>query len=41
MDGEVIRGLTNGDDALLAAERYIGVNDGVGAWATRPNGHAA
>jgi hypothetical protein len=39
--GELIRGLTNGDDAILAAENCIGVNDGVGAWATKPHGHAA
>lgn len=39
--GEQIRGLTNGDDAILASEDFIGVNDGVGAWATRPQGHPA
>lgn len=39
--GEPIRGLTNGDDAVLAAENLIGVNDGVGAWAMKPQGHAA
>lgn len=39
--GELIRGLTNGDDAVLVAENFIGVNDGVGAWAMRPSGHAA
>jgi protein phosphatase PTC7 len=39
--GELIRGLTNGDDAILAAENFIGVNDGVGAWATKPHGNAA
>ncbi|BDD55788.1 hypothetical protein MAP00_001277 [Monascus purpureus] len=38
---ELVRGLNNGDDAVLAAENFIGVNDGVGAWATRPRGHAA
>lgn len=26
---------------MLEAEQYLGVNDGVGAWSTRPNGHAA
>ena len=41
VNGELIRGLTNGDDAILAAGNYIGVNDGVGAWAKRPHGHAA
>lgn len=39
--GELIRGLTNGDDAVLASENYLGVNDGVGAWATKSEGHAA
>lgn len=38
---ELVRGLNNGDDAILAAQNFIGVNDGVGAWATRPRGHAA
>lgn len=41
VDGENLKGLTNGDDAILAGEHYIGVNDGVGAWSTRPKGHAA
>ncbi|KAL1956336.1 hypothetical protein VTO42DRAFT_7419 [Malbranchea cinnamomea] len=41
VNGELIRGLTNGDDAIVVSENYIGVNDGVGAWAKRPNGHAA
>lgn len=39
--GELIRGLNNGDDAVLAGETFMGVNDGVGAWATKPQGHAA
>ncbi|KAI9371994.1 hypothetical protein BJX61DRAFT_534330 [Aspergillus egyptiacus] len=38
--GELIRGLNNGDDAILVTENSLGVNDGVGAWATRPRGHA-
>lgn len=38
---ELIRGLTNGDDAILASEFMLGVNDGVGAWAMKPHGHAA
>ena len=38
---EMIRGITNGDDAVLAGQRFIGANDGVGAWATKENGHAA
>ncbi|KKZ62168.1 hypothetical protein EMCG_03306 [[Emmonsia] crescens] len=41
VSGELIRGLTNGDDAILVSENYLGVNDGVGAWATKPQGHAA
>ncbi|KAJ5924371.1 hypothetical protein N7466_008558 [Penicillium verhagenii] len=39
--GELIRGLNNGDDAVIVAENFLGVDDGVGAWATRPCGHAA
>ncbi|MCJ1361184.1 hypothetical protein MMC16_000282 [Acarospora aff. strigata] len=41
VNGEIIRGVTNGDDAILVEENFIGANDGVGAWATRPRGHAA
>lgn len=41
VQGELIRGLNNGDDAIIVAENFIGVNDGVGAWATKPRGHAA
>lgn len=41
VNGEMIRGITNGDDAVLAGENFIGANDGIGAWATRPRGHAA
>ena len=41
VNGEMIRGITNGDDAVLVGENFIGANDGVGAWATRPQGHAA
>ncbi|KAF2836184.1 hypothetical protein M501DRAFT_939974 [Patellaria atrata CBS 101060] len=39
--GEMIRGITNGDDAVLVSENFIGANDGVGAWATKEHGHAA
>lgn len=39
--GDLVRGLNNGDDAVLVAENYLAVNDGVGAWATKPRGHAA
>ena len=40
VNGDLIKGLTNGDDAAYASEQFICVNDGVGAWATRPRGHA-
>ncbi|KAI9842357.1 MAG: hypothetical protein M1837_007277 [Sclerophora amabilis] len=39
--GEFLRGFTNGDDAVLENEVFVGANDGVGAWAERPRGHAA
>ncbi|KAK8131293.1 protein phosphatase [Apiospora sp. TS-2023a] len=38
--GELIRGWTNGDDAVYASDRFICANDGVGAWSRRPRGHA-
>lgn len=41
VNNELIRGLTNGDDAILASDFLLGVNDGVGAWQTKPEGHAA
>jgi serine/threonine protein phosphatase PrpC len=37
----MIRGVTNGDDAVLVGENFVGANDGVGAWATKDRGHAA
>ncbi|KAK4461039.1 protein phosphatase PTC7 [Cladorrhinum samala] len=40
VDGQLIQGHTNGDDAVFASEYFIGANDGVGAWSTRPRGHA-
>ncbi|KAK7426392.1 hypothetical protein QQZ08_007147 [Neonectria magnoliae] len=40
VNGHHIRGLTNGDDAVYASDYFICANDGVGAWATRPRGHA-
>lgn len=40
VNGEIIRGLTNGDDAVYASDFFVCANDGVGAWATRPRGHA-
>ena len=36
----MLRGVTNGDDALLASDNFIGTNDGVGAWAQKERGHA-
>ncbi|KAH8732944.1 phosphatase 2C-like domain-containing protein [Phaeosphaeriaceae sp. PMI808] len=41
VNGEMIRGVTNGDDAVLVSEYFVGANDGVGAWGTREKGHAA
>jgi protein phosphatase PTC7 len=40
VNGELIRGYTNGDDAVYASDHFIGANDGVGAWSTRAGGHA-
>lgn len=40
VDGQLIRGYTNGDDAVFASGNFICVNDGVGAWSMRPRGHA-
>ena len=40
VNGQMIRGVTNGDDALLVSENLIGTNDGVGAWAQKERGHA-
>ncbi|SMQ50347.1 unnamed protein product [Zymoseptoria tritici ST99CH_3D7] len=40
VDGQMIRGVTNGDDAMLVSETLIATNDGVGAWATRERGCA-
>jgi serine/threonine protein phosphatase PrpC len=41
VDGERLRGITNGDDAVFPGERFVAVGDGVGAWATRDKGNAA
>jgi len=41
VNGEIIRGITNGDDAVLVSDNFIAANDGVGAWAERERGHAA
>ena len=40
VNGELIQGYTNGDDAVYDSETFIAANDGVGAWSTRPGGHA-
>ncbi|KAG0650815.1 rRNA-processing utp23 [Hyphodiscus hymeniophilus] len=40
VNGELIKGYTNGDDAVYDSDMFIGANDGVGAWSTRPGGHA-
>ncbi|KAI0125542.1 phosphatase 2C-like domain-containing protein [Xylariales sp. AK1849] len=40
VNGEAIRGWTNGDDAVYASDYFICANDGVGAWSMRPRGHA-
>ncbi|KAH9884759.1 protein phosphatase 2C-like domain-containing protein [Xylariomycetidae sp. FL2044] len=40
VNGELIRGWTNGDDAVYASDHFICANDGVGAWSARPRGHA-
>ncbi|RPB00875.1 protein serine/threonine phosphatase 2C, partial [Choiromyces venosus 120613-1] len=36
-----LRGITNGDDAILHHHNHLGVADGVGAWNTKAAGHAA
>ncbi|KAF2482555.1 phosphatase 2C-like domain-containing protein [Neohortaea acidophila] len=40
VNGELLRGITNGDDALLASDNLIATNDGVGAWAQKERGNA-
>ncbi|TQS38912.1 hypothetical protein Golomagni_00573 [Golovinomyces magnicellulatus] len=40
LNGEYMKGFTNGDDAVYADNYFIAVNDGVGAWSARPRGHA-
>lgn len=40
VNGDVVRGYTNGDDAVYMSDMFIAANDGVGAWSTRPGGHA-
>ncbi|ERF73720.1 hypothetical protein EPUS_00974 [Endocarpon pusillum Z07020] len=42
VEGQYIKGATNGDDAVIVnGQHFLGVNDGVGAWATKERGHAA
>lgn len=42
VEGHLIRGITNGDDAIvIGGQNFLGVNDGVGAWAQKERGHAA
>lgn len=42
VDGDLLRGITNGDDAILIdGQNFLAVNDGVGAWAQKERGHAA
>lgn len=36
----MIRGVTNGDDAMLVSDNFVGTNDGVGAWGQKERGHA-
>lgn len=36
----IVRGATNGDDAVYAGDAFVCANDGVGAWSTRPKGNA-
>lgn len=40
VNGELIQGWTNGDDAVFESDHLICANDGVGAWSARPRGHA-
>lgn len=40
VDGKELRGVTNGDDAMLASNSFICANDGVGAWGQKERGHA-
>ncbi|CAK7198620.1 hypothetical protein SEUCBS139899_001284 [Sporothrix eucalyptigena] len=40
VDGQLIGGCTNGDDAVYAGDYFVAANDGVGAWSMRPRGHA-
>ena len=35
VNDQMIRGVTNGDDAILVSDSLICANDGVGQWAQR------
>ncbi len=43
VNDQLVRGITNGDDAIIigAEQTFVAVNDGVGAWAQKERGHAA
>ncbi len=42
VNGQPVRGITNGDDAIIISDsNFIAVDDGVGAWAQKERGHAA
>ncbi|KIW37843.1 uncharacterized protein PV06_09828 [Exophiala oligosperma] len=42
VNGQLVRGITNGDDAIIIGDaNFIAVDDGVGAWALKERGHAA
>lgn len=42
MHGQLIRGITNGDDAIVVGgQNFLCCNDGVGQWAQKERGHAA
>ncbi|KAL9110234.1 MAG: hypothetical protein Q9227_005141 [Pyrenula ochraceoflavens] len=41
VNGQLIRGITNGDDAVVVNKNFLSVMDGVGAWSQKEKGHAA
>ncbi|CAD6504031.1 BgTH12-05768 [Blumeria graminis f. sp. triticale] len=40
LNGDFIRGHTNGEDAVYTSDYFIAASDGVGAWSAKPHGHA-